>query len=162
MFSARWSSWFPFTGSGSLFKLLKGLLWRRRHKFLCNARRRGSLRSRSLFSPDPDHLSPRTLLPAMKCSPYFIGLTDVIRRCLKHKGGRWREQSSDSSANESAGMELTSRGGQSFMKWFIWILSVCWSIMRTLWRRKSMFWCCTPVYSSLSALCGTTVFDPYR
>lgn len=58
-------------------------------------------------------------------------------RCLKRKGGRWRERNSDSSANESAGMELTSRGGQSFMKWFIWILSVCWSIMRTLRGRKS-------------------------
>lgn len=138
---------FPFTDSGSLFKLLKGLLWRRRHKFLCNALRRGSSRRRpcrlqgaALFSvpilttwvrEQPSYPESSVRLISLASQKMSLG------RCLKRKGGRWREQNSDSSANESAGMELTSRGGQSFMKWFIWILSVCWSITRTLRGRKS-------------------------
>lgn len=87
---------FPFTDSGSFFKLLKGLLWWRRHKFLCNALRRGCLRrcpchlqKAALFSvPILTTWAPRTTqVPGMKCSPYFIGLTeDVTGEMFKTQG----------------------------------------------------------------------------
>lgn len=68
---------------------------------------------------------------------------------------------SGSSANESAGMELTSCGGRSFIE-VIYLSPQCLLEHHENSTGKSqMFWGCMPVYSSLSALCGIAVFDRY-
>lgn len=162
---------FPFTDSGSFFKLLKGLLWWRRHKFLCNALRRGCLRrcpchlqKAALFSvPILTTWAPRTTqVPGMKCSPYFIGLTeDVTGEMFKTQGRQMTWAKAAAAVQESAGMELTSRGGRSFIE-VIYLSPQCLLEHHENSTGKSqMFWGCMPVHSSLSALCGTAVFDRY-